>query len=1708
MGGPHLDGSPALDEDRSQISISSNSKPNAELVVAATENMATSTSSTHTPAPVVSAPSASHTPNPDDIPQSHPMTASNSASSHQSASKDAAAQAQAAGGYGTRSRNKPGISRINYAEDVEMDFEQSAAAAAAAAANNGNHDSSLPESPTAASRTSPAAPAAQKRLSSSNNGNGWSPVNVNSSIPGTSTFSANPNLNVPKKRKAAQASTNQGQVVQQQAAQAHSRRANPSVSARETRGSNMFSFERTKAKLQKGSLVADDGTVFSVNDFVYLVCEPPGDPYYLCRIMEFRTKESDDANTPVVSLRVNWFYRPRDVQRFSNDTRLVFATMHSDVCPLTSLRGKCVVSHKADAGDIEEYKKQPDHFYFSQVFDRFMHRWFEVIPTHQVVNVPENVKKALDERWKYIVVEATKVKELTSNAKLCKRCSGYCAANDSVDCAVCKNTYHMNCVRPALLKKPSRGFAWACAPCSRAQERRLEARRTPVIGNNTPDVDDEVVEEEEEEVVPTTNAGSPAAYDDRPATEAEIAHAKMWTMRYLGIHCRVEDALQYDDRAIYPRASSRLGPKHQAVVLPWYGRPVELVKATEVKKKFVRAVGKKDGQKLSKESAAALEAEKIAKANRPKWIQDEPPGYVRRGEDHPNKDPANTARLEFRLPEVGEKSDRGLDDSRAVDEKAVDAYMARTKNVAQHLKVSPSSVDFLDRALYLFTENKFDADLSLKQLKKTDPVGKWPDKPGQMRKDLRDPKLMMSQEDKKRFEEGVSKYGSELRLVRMHVKNLPHADIVRYWYHWKKTEKGKDIWGSFGGRKHAKKLKSDKAETDVAAKMLEEIADEVDDSAFDNGKIEKKSRRLACKFCSTRHSRVWRRAPLISTGPPASGAKKDSSIIALCERCARLWRKYAIQWENMDETMKKLTQVGSKAWKKKLDPELLKEIELSNGVKGSHSDGVETPDADSLSGAEPSKKKARLSLQEPPPEKKKPAPAPPPPPRPPTPPLMPAMPRMRDLPCAVCSGEDTDNDMKLVCRDCRLTVHRKCYGLVELRSANKWSCDMCANDRKESAAIAGSSIDPASYEYNCILCPVHSTQRDLVEAPKISHKKKNDREKEKERLEKEFAQRLGQQYCQQQKDHGRPQLPREALKRTADNNWVHVSCALFNPDVRFSNAKTLESAEGIPIACVSHVHKCTVCQTSNGSTLACHGTSCAKYMHVGCAIQAGYAFGFEIVPVKSSRREPTVTLGKDTGKIQATIWCKEHSAAKAPHLHLLNEKVDDTGLTAIQLFAQNNKQADLTLSGTTRKANQLDDFMNKHALGLDQRRSSTSIPSRARGIKEASVEAGGEQDRRICVTCSIDTTPRWWKLPKPLRPANEDTPMVNGLKSEPPRSRESSMRVESLLSNGVTPHRIDPPEPVPTNGAGPTPQDGIKESVEYECHKCHHRRKHPEIVDDNQMDLDPVVEPADPLPANGIPQPPPSWAPLTSIQVQAPTHGAWPPPAPYSNGPAPVHNSPSAQYRPHPGYAAPDGPYPPPHATPEGAYQSHSIPDGSYSSHPIPEGPYPPRDTVMSGQESPYNAPAPPHNSHPSSHPGYPRGTPLPQGPLPPQAHSGPSYPLPSAGPQLHPVGPPMTNGMGLHSPTMPHPNQPMPRQSESPYPMVQGHPPPSPLPPHPNYATHHHHSPGPPHHGSPVPGMAPGPRHMPPGLPQQQLPPRAAPHGASASPNVRNLIE
>ena len=136
---------------------------------------------------------------------------------------------------------------------------------------------------------------------------------------------------------------------------------------------------------------------------------------------------NNDSTKQVDALRMNWYYRPKDIGRKVSDTRQVFASMHSDVSPLTALRGLCQIKHKSEIRNLDEFRWNHNCFWYERLYDRYIHRYYEVIPTSQVVNVPTKVRKVLHDRWKFILVESGRGKELTSAVKSCKRCSGYCA---------------------------------------------------------------------------------------------------------------------------------------------------------------------------------------------------------------------------------------------------------------------------------------------------------------------------------------------------------------------------------------------------------------------------------------------------------------------------------------------------------------------------------------------------------------------------------------------------------------------------------------------------------------------------------------------------------------------------------------------------------------------------------------------------------------------------------------------------------------------------------------------------------------------------------------------------------------------------------------------------------------------------------------------------------------------------------------------------------------------------------------------------------------------------------------------------------------------------------------------------------------------------------------------------------------------------------
>lgn len=170
--------------------------------------------------------------------------------------------------YGTRSRNRTGNTRPNYAEseDVDLDFAP-LPAKPASTKNATTSDSKRNQQAVSDSKKIQVDPsiarvngADQDERSPSSSGK--------EPIPGTSTFSTA----APKKRKAAGAANNAiaasvaGTTSNSATAQSTVKRPASSIPlANTSRETNMMTFEKSKGILRKGGLVADDGTVLHVN---------------------------------------------------------------------------------------------------------------------------------------------------------------------------------------------------------------------------------------------------------------------------------------------------------------------------------------------------------------------------------------------------------------------------------------------------------------------------------------------------------------------------------------------------------------------------------------------------------------------------------------------------------------------------------------------------------------------------------------------------------------------------------------------------------------------------------------------------------------------------------------------------------------------------------------------------------------------------------------------------------------------------------------------------------------------------------------------------------------------------------------------------------------------------------------------------------------------------------------------------------------------------------------------------------------------------------------------------------------------------------------------------------------------------------------------------------------------------------------------------
>ncbi|KAG0344618.1 putative PHD type zinc finger protein with BAH domain-containing protein [Podila humilis] len=713
-------------------------------------------------------------------------------------------------------------------------------------------------------------------------------------------------------------------------------------------------------------------------DHVYMASEFTGDSYYIGRIMEF----GKPINGKPLQVRIGWFYRPKDVMaRRYHDSRQLIATMHSDLNPLASIRGRCVVTHQAYIKDLDAYKKKPNHFYYNQLFDRYIHRFYDVLPVESVRNLPPDVAEELNKRYQYIVVEAGTGSEYTDAHRVCLICKRWCASGEALKCIMCHGFHHMLCINPPMLKKPSKGFAFQCALCTRLamdsttsspnanssspSKHSVPANNTSTSssGQNTPRGSPKQKSQSTLTVYPNeSNKGisrqafSATSTSNSGPREQKMSH--MWPFRYFGTHADIQDIFDPDDR-VYPRASSRVGAKFQAAVVKWDKPGQILITSTifdDPSNNGVKGRTKKGG----------------------------------RGGRPSNK---------LRVPEIAD-------------------YMKKVR--ALKLPIASHSADMIDRALLELQKSDFDADKALGEVrlvqKQDFNIRDWTPK------------------EIEAFEEGIRTYGHELFAIKKMVETRSMRDIVRFFYQWKKTDRYQPVYSVFTKvHKPNKKFKSvgrralTVPATDGTRKLDHHAGHEVpvDQDSLILPTAENAST-FECTHCGTTSTTMWRRAPgetdLLNKNPKV-----------YCNDCGSEWVRYVTLPSLVDMTKepKKSKGKDNTAKFQGTGPSKLQMPSISLASTPPSSDapvGVKRkrgePKATTLLPVVPPNiKKVKEQSREP---SQSPSP-------------------VLEGPCSVCNQHSAVGEQLLSCHECQLAVHRDCYGVASDVPLRHWTCDTCQN---------------------------------------------------------------------------------------------------------------------------------------------------------------------------------------------------------------------------------------------------------------------------------------------------------------------------------------------------------------------------------------------------------------------------------------------------------------------------------------------------------------------------------------------------------------------------------------------------------------------------------------------------------------------------------------
>ena len=194
--------------------------------------------------------------------------------------------------------------------------------------------------------------------------------------------------------------------------------------------------------------------------------------------------------------------------------------------------------------------------------------------------------------------------------------------------------------------------------------------------------------------------------------------------------------------------------------------------------------------------------------------------------------------------------------------------------------------------------------------------------------------------------------------------------------------------------------------------------------------------------------------------------------------------------------------------------------------------------------------------------------------------------------CFVCNnGLLEGNDIFYECEKCKISVHQNCYGILTNNIEN-WLCDACLCMSKDEAQ-----------NLKCILCPVKGGAMKKVNLPKnckfiqnLEKIRKNEFDLEKNKYNSICI---------------IPKLNNNILN--TERAWVHLSCALWNPDIEIKEINGNTNIKFIDdISYNKFMEKCDVCgKKGYGPTIKCNNDNCNFRCHPECGRINGYRLEIE-----------------------------------------------------------------------------------------------------------------------------------------------------------------------------------------------------------------------------------------------------------------------------------------------------------------------------------------------------------------------------------------------------------------------------------------------------------------------------------------------------------------